>query len=298
MWWQNDRRADRSLSPGWTRPVWRRASLAAAAVFAAWLLLPRRPELALELRTLLALGAIAGTVHATYGRTWPAAAAAWVADLAQWCAEAVGQWCRRTEPPLPPLAERLARARADGADHASAVQTERPVTPGDTWFGVVPAASSAATDVTDPAIQPATSPAAPIPQTRPDPGPAAARRDGTTGSGGDGTASAGPPMPAVPRLARSDPRKPVTQALVSLLTGRRRWQGSPSELLVALEAAAVQLGLDRADPEWPKAASRLGPALHAAATELTDAGLRVRRGRTGRARWIVVERVAVPELWR
>jgi len=81
----------------------------------------------------------------------------------------------------------------------------------------------------------------------------------------------------------------VAQAVLSLMEERERWEGTPSELLGALNGAAEHLHIDTRSKNWPKDPNWVWRRLREVQTNLEAIGWRIERGE-GADRRIVIQR--------
>ena len=69
---------------------------------------------------------------------------------------------------------------------------------------------------------------------------------------------------------------------MALMEESDEWQGTPSELLSALEHQATSLRLNTAARNWPKAANAVTRRLNEIRANLEQAGIKVDSGKSGR----------------
>lgn len=83
---------------------------------------------------------------------------------------------------------------------------------------------------------------------------------------------------------------PVAQVLMSLIPQGSKWEGSPTELLVALTERAERVGINTKDKSWPKSANILTRRLKEVAPNLRRIGIEISDERTNTTRMIRVSR--------
>ena len=86
----------------------------------------------------------------------------------------------------------------------------------------------------------------------------------------------------------------VAQALVGLMNGADRWEGSPSELLTALEGEAKNLKINIEAKGWPKNPSWAVRRLNEVVPNLAQTGIEFLDDREASSRFVSVKRVNSP----
>ena len=75
---------------------------------------------------------------------------------------------------------------------------------------------------------------------------------------------------------------PMGEAVIALMQETDEWQGTPSQLLSALEQKAASLRLNTAARTWPKAANAVTRRMNEIRANLEQAGIEVDSGKSGR----------------
>jgi len=83
---------------------------------------------------------------------------------------------------------------------------------------------------------------------------------------------------------------PVAQAVLHLMDGRKEWSGTPSELLLALNAIAEELKIDSKARAWPKDAGWVTRRLTLVLPNLAQVGIQVRTSHDGKNRQVALQR--------
>ncbi len=84
---------------------------------------------------------------------------------------------------------------------------------------------------------------------------------------------------------------PVASAVVALLEDRGGWEGTPAELLAALEGVAEREKIDTKAKTWPKAAHVLTRRLREVKSNLIEVGITWEESRDERHRWIALRKI-------